>query len=360
MMNSSKIKKFALIAYCFCVSLFCGCGDSSDAPKAQPAVGAMTQNVESATSAALPTNAATTGAALPKSETVEKPKQAVEPEINGISMDGLRSLKLKASDTPDLEAFLDYVKIEPSPGPITVDYYSWNETVHLKADYQPRTKYQVTVKSGLPFADGRVTKSEVRRSFTTGDRPPSVDFAARGRYLPSSGRRAIVIETVNVTNLECAIRSVPRANIVQLLAREEDRYRRYYGGGGDAEETKDLAGKAVVKKFCLKPRLNEKTTTLLDIREEDGTCANGVYFVSAQDEAFRLVCVTDIGLSVRKTDGCVYVWATSLTGGKPIPGLLVSIYGANNILVGEGITDADGWCACDVEKDADTFAVVAS
>ena len=116
----------------------------------------------------------------------------------------------------------------------------------------------------------------------------------------------------------------------------------------------------MVKEFRLKPRLNEKTTTLLDIREEDGTCANGVYFVSAQDEAFRLVCVTDIGLSVRKTDGCVYVWATSLTGGKPIPGLLVSIYGANNILVGEGITDADGWCACDVEKDADTFAVVAS
>ena len=363
MMNSSKIKKFALIACCFCVSVFCGCGDSTDEPKApgvEAATSAALPTNAATTSAALPTNAATTGAALPKSETAEKPKQAVEPEINGISMDGLRSLKLKASDTPDLEAFLDYVKIEPSPGPITVDYYSWNETVHLKADYQPRTKYQVTVKSGLPFADGRVTKSEVRRSFTTGDRPPSVDFAARGRYLPSSGRRAIAIETVNVTNLECAIRSVPRANIVQLLAREEDRYRRYYGGGGDAEETKDLAGKAVVKKFSLKPRLNEKTTTLLDIREEDGTCANGVYFVSAQDEAFRLVCVTDIGLSVRKTDGCVYVWATSLTGGKPIPGLLVSIYGANNILVGEGITDADGWCACDVEKDADTFAVVAS
>ncbi|MBO7686743.1 MAG: hypothetical protein J6V72_10175, partial [Kiritimatiellae bacterium] len=356
------MKALALVACASVVMAFCGCGDSNGDSARRPTGGEVTQTVAAAASAALPTGAVASAekpeAAKPAD--AEKPKQPVEPEINGIAMNGLRTITVKASDTPDLEEFLNYVKIVPNPGPITIDYYNWNQTVYLKADYQPRTKYQVTVKSGLPFANGRVTKNEVRRSFVTGDRPPSVDFAARGRYLPSSGRRAIAVETVNVTNLVCSISPVPRANIVQLLARLEDRYRRYYGGGGDAEETKDLAGKAVVRKFHLKPRLNEKTTTLLDIRDEDGACANGVYFVSAQDEAYRLVCVTDIGLSVRKTDGCVYVWATSLTGGKPIPGLLVSVYGSNNILVGEGITDADGWCACDVEKDADAFAVVAA
>ena len=127
MMTSSKIKKVAFVACCFGVTVFCGCGDSTDEPKAQTmgsATNAVLAKSESATNSVLPANAATTGAVLPKSETAEKPKQAVEPEINGISMDGLRSLKLKASDTPDLEAFLDYVKIEPSPGPITVDYYS--------------------------------------------------------------------------------------------------------------------------------------------------------------------------------------------------------------------------------------------
>ena len=356
-MNYSRMKIFTLFA-CSSLVFFLGCDNSKPDPAVQPSEGAVTQVVASATSSP---NVSATNAPVADAASAPVPaKQPVEPEINGIAIKGLRTITVKASDTPDLEAFLDYVKVEPNPGPITIDFYPWNKTVYLNADYQPRTEYHVTVKAGLPFADGRKTKHEVRRSFVTGDRPPSVEFAARGRYLPPAGRRAIAIETVNVTNLVCSISPVPRANIVQLLAREEDRYRRYYGGGGDAEETKDLAGKAVVKKFRLKPRQNEKTTTLLDIRDEDGTCANGVYFVSAQDEAFRLVCVTDIGLSVRKTDGCVYVWATSLTGGKPIPGLLVSVYGSNNILVGEGITDADGWCACDMEKDADAFAVIAS
>ena len=283
----------------------------------------------------------------------------------GFSLNEVESIEIKVSDTPDLTAFLEYVEISPNPGPMTTDYYSWRESVKIAADFQPRTKYQLVVKAGLPMADGRVTKSEFRRAFTTADRPASVEFASRGRYLPPAGRRAIAIETVNVQDLECTIRSVPRANIVQLLAREEDKYRRYYGGGGDSEETQDIAGEAQTKTFKLPKRLNEKITTPLDIRDEDGVSANGVYLVSARDKEcdsswktrYRLVCLTDIGLSVRETEGCVSVWATSLTKGTPIPDLLVSVYGANNILVGEGITESDGWCACEVAKDADTFAV---
>ena len=350
---------------------FLGCDGSKTEPAPQPTGAVATQVVAIVTSAALPTGTVAVAAkpAEAKSVPVEKkPKQPQEPEVGGINMNGLRSIEVKVSDTPDLTAFMEYIEIVPNPGPVTIDYYGWSQTVILKADFQPRTTYRVTAKAGLPLADGRVTKQVFRRTFTTGDRPPSVAFAARGRYLPPAGRRAIAIDTVNVTNLACAIRPVPCANIVQLLAREEDRYRRYYGGGGDSEETRDIAGKAVVKKFRLPKRLNEKITTPLDIRDEDGVSANGVYLVSAcngsddspSDAVYRLVCLTDIGLSVREVEGCVYVWATSLTRGTPIAGLLVSVYGANNVLVGEGITDADGWCACDVEKDADTFAVVAT
>ena len=385
-MNYSKIKFFTLFACSSLVLAFCGCDNSKTEPASQTAGGVGTQAVVAAaspisgvTSAAAPasaatsaatTNAAATSAALPSGAKTEeeKPKPPEDPEVCGFSLNEVESIEIKVSDTPDLTAFLEYVEISPNPGPMTTDYYSWRESVKIAADFQPRTKYQLVVKAGLPMADGRVTKREFRRAFTTADRPASVEFASRGRYLPPAGRRAIAIETVNVQELECTIRSVPRANIVQLLAREEDKYRRYYGGGGDSEETKDIAGEAQVKTFKLPKRLNEKITTPLDIRDEDGVSANGVYLVSARDKEcdsswktrYRLVCLTDIGLSVRETEGCVYVWATSLTKGTPIPDLLVSVYGANNILVGEGITESDGWCACEVAKDADTFAVVAS
>ena len=370
-MNKAKMKMLAIFACCSAVMAFCGCDGSKSEPD--------TQANAAATNAVAPGVAATNAVApveeKPVAEKAEvkpepdkaKPEPPKEPEVCGFEEDGLRAIYIKVSDTPDLTAFMEHVEIVPNPGPVTTDYYGWSQKVKVMADFQPRTTYRVTVKAGLPMADGRVTKEEFRRTFTTGDRPASVAFAARGRYLPPAGRRAIAIDTVNVTNLECRIRPVPRANIVQLLAREEDRYRRYYGSGGDSEDTKDIAGEPIVKKFHLSPSINEKVTTPLDIRDGDGVSANGVYLVSARgaggespEEVFRLVCLTDIGLSVRQTEGCVYVWATSLTQGTPIADLLVSVYGANNVLVGEGITDADGWCDCDVAKDADAFAVVAS
>ena len=385
-MKCSKTITFAFHACFSSVLVFFGCDNSKTPPAEQPAEGVATQTVAAATSAAAPvaaTNAvapvAATSAASPVAATStaspvgekkgeEKPKPPQDPEVCGFDRNGLENIEIKVSDTPDLTAFMEYVVISPNPGPMTTDYYSWSQTVKVSADFQPRTTYHVTVKAGLPMADGRVTKREFRRTFTTEDRPASVAFAARGRYLPPAGRRAIAIETVNVQDLECTIRSVPRANIVQLLAREEDRYGRFYGGGGDTKDTVEIAGTAQVKNFHLPKRLNEKITTPLDIRDEDGVSANGVYLVSARDKKndseweakYRLVCLTDIGLSVRETKGCVYVWATSLTKGKPIPGLLVSVYGANNVRVGEGLTDDDGWCACDVAEKTEAFAVIAA
>lgn len=71
--------------------------------------------------------------------------------------------------------------------------------------------------------------------------------------------------------------------------------------------------------------------------------------------------MTDIGLSVREANGTVYVWATSLTRGVPVAGLRVLVYGANNVVLGEGLTDADGWCCCEMPKgETKPFAVVAA
>ena len=140
-MNNAKIKILALVAYASVVTTFCGCGDSNADSSRRPTGCEGTQTVVAAVAPALPTGtvaavapalptgtAAAASAALPTGAvaSAEKPKQPVEPEINGIAMNGLRTITVKASDTPDLEEFLNYVKIVPNPGPITIDYYNWN------------------------------------------------------------------------------------------------------------------------------------------------------------------------------------------------------------------------------------------
>ena len=296
----------------------------------------------------------------PQPEPVAKPT----PAVVGFSFDR-GHFELQFNDQPDLTSLMDYVKVLPNPGPLTQDWWSWRKTCRFCGTFQPRTQYQVVVRPGVPMADGRVTTNEFRRTWRTPDSAKSVNFASAGRYLPAGGRRAVAVKTVNVTNLFCQIRTVPKRNIVQLLAREENSYGRFYGGGGDSEDTEELAGEPISRPLRVKGRLNQEATTALDIRGDDGKAENGVYLVSARDEdggqvAWKLVCVTDVGLSVREAGGTVYVWATSLTRGTPIAGLRVLVYGSNNVVMGEALTDDEGWCCCDMPENGRPFAVVAS
>ena len=307
-----------------------------------------------------------TTAQVPKTaEAARQDKPKAEPAATGFGH-GEGRIQLQFNGMPDLQALRSYLRIVPDPGPLVQNWLSWSKTLQLKGDFRPRTSYQLTLRAGCPMADGRVTAHEFRRTWTTGDRSKDIAFAAEGRYLPSTGLRAVALKTVNVTNLFCQIRTVPARNIVQLLAREENRYNRYYGGGGDTSDTEELAAEPVSRPLRVRARLNEECLTTLPIRDDDGRAANGVYLVSARDgdqnagsAVWRLVCVTDIGLSVREVNGTVYVWATSLTTGRPVADLRVMVYGANNVMMAEGLTDAEGWCSCEMPDAGSPLAVVA-
>lgn len=280
--------------------------------------------------------------------------------------------RLQFSDDLDEALLIRYVNVSPYPGPLTKGYYyDWERVCTIRGNFKPRTKYTLTVRAGLPFKNGRVLERDFVRTWTTGDEPKKIEFASSGRYLPAAvGRRSVAIRTMNVTNLFCQISMMPPRNIVQMLAREDGKYGSYYGGGGDSYNAQEIAGEPVSHPIRVNHRLNEMCETPLVVRNDDGEVAKGVYLISAYDgdnenvrsweKAWKLVCVTDIGLSVREANGSVYVWATSLTTGKPIKGLRVLVYGSNNVEMGEGVTDADGWCACEMPEAGKPFAIVAS
>ena len=317
------------------------------------------------------TNAAPAAAAPAAAKTEDpRPRRKPEPMASGFSPREY-GFDVKFSCMPDLASLADHVKVEPSAGPLVIGYNRWSETCSFRGGFKPRTSYTVTVRAGTPMADGRKTAKDFRRTFNTGDRPRKISFAAEGRYLPAAGSRAIAVKTMNVTNLVCETRPVPLKNIVQLLAREESCYDSFYGGGGDSRDAAELAGDPAKRTVRVKTVLNEEVVSELPVRDADGEAANGVYLVSVSTKkgekeeddgwrAWRLVCVTDIGLSVRQSAGGISVWATTLSGGRPIEGLRAVVYGSNAIAQAEGLTDADGWCECELPKGKEPFAVVVS
>ena len=209
---------------------------------------------------------------------------------------------------------------------------------------------------------------------------PTVRFAAPGRYLPPGGARAVGVESVNVTNIHAEIRRVVPENVVQLLAREEHEYSRYrWGGSADDEETEELSGEVEESDFACVNRPNEKETVAVPVKMNDGGSANGIFLVAVRsadrpradgwwvDEPkqnpnrYRLVCLSDLGLSVRLngTDS-PGVWVTSLMKGTPLDGVKVAVYSKANVKVMEGETDENGWSRLVRVAKGEPFAVVAT
>ena len=250
---------------------------------------------------------------------------------------------------------------------------------------------------GELLGDGDDAEPEPRREEKKEEKPknkaPSVAFRDDGRYLPPVGAREIAVTSVNVPRIHAEIAEVPSANIVQMLALEEGAYNHSWKRSWGPKEVfvEDISGVASEFEVATENRLNEEETTAVAVKLPDGEARNGVYFLAVRradcerndsgwgyvknedgsscygysddilnPNRYRVVCVTDLGISVRKTKSGLLVWATSLTKGAPVGGAKVDVYSSANVLVAKGETGGDGLAKCETVAPGEPFAVVVS
>lgn len=317
-----------------------------------------------------------------------------------VSYDGATEIDITLSERPDMEAIRRYVEVSPvTEGVIGFRYEA--KYVYRLGTYEPRlivtgdfaygTNLTLVIRKGLPLygkaadSDGALAE-DWTATYRRKDAKPYVRLVSRGRYLPPGGRRSIAVEAMNVTNVYAEIRRVDPRNIVQLLAREEGVYDNYWTrrDGADGEDTGELAGTAETNLLHCAGGRNVKQIMALPISMKDGGTPCGVYLAAVRsadreradgnwwwdddDERvnpnrYRLVCVSDIGLSVRVSGDDrreVGVWATSLTTGAPIAGARVEVRSSANITLAHGVTDGNGWCAARCQDKGEAFAVIVS
>ena len=308
-------------------------------------------------------------------ETVAATNLPPQLAVLGVDYEGKDQIEVRLSERPDMEVVRRFVSVEPmAEGRPSFEYrakydYRANEyvpTLIVRGEFAFRTNCVLKIAKGLPLygkganprAEGSL-KEDYIHTFRRKDQTPYVAFAADGRYLPPGGKRAIEVESVNVSNILTSVRRVEPRNVVQMLAREERVYGRYqYSSCADGEETEELAGEKVTNVFRCANRPNVKELTRLTVDVQDGKPTNGIYLVSIFNSdlpkcdwawrseilnpvRYRVVCLSDLGLSVRKsgTDG-LGVWVTSLTTGQPVAGAWIDVYSPANIKVMEMIKNS--------------------
>jgi uncharacterized protein YfaS (alpha-2-macroglobulin family) len=316
-----------------------------------------------------------------------------EMNVSEVSYDGTDTIYLYLSARPDMDVVRNYIKVDPLvEGQLKFSYFTAGgtiPTIKITGDFAYRTNVTLRVMKGFPLhGNGTMLKAkgalkeDYVYTFRRNDHVPYVKFADDGRYLPPGGLGAIRLESMNVTNIALGISRVEPHNVVQLLAREEGVYSNYYSyeRNGDSKNISELAGEVEesVIRCANQPNVKEKNTFAVSMK--DGKPRNGIYFLNAlmadyeetspwgyydnnipNRRCYRLVCVSDLGLSVRswgKEE--MGVWVTSISTGKPVPNTKITIYSSARIKIMEGVTDAKGWCVPKRVDKGDAFAVIAS
>ena len=327
----------------------------------------------------------------------EKPAKAPEMSVVGVEYNGDSLINIHLAERPDMDAVRRYVEVSPlNEGVIGFSYHAeynhktsrYEPHLHVTGDFAYRTDVRLLVRKGLPlygksadtFGKGALAE-DWSMTFRRKDAEPLVKFANDGRYLPPGGTRSIAVEAINVTNVYTEVRRIEPRNVVQLLAREEGIYSQTWHESADEESTGELGGEPETNTVRCVNKANAKETLRVGLSVKDGGLANGVYLVAVRNadlprndrrryywddddyrpnpNRYRLVCVSDLGLSVRRAGDSVGVWVTSLTTGQPVANAWIEVYSSSNVRIAEGRTDMNGWCSATRIARGEPFAVIA-
>ncbi len=212
------------------------------------------------------------------------------------------------------------------------------------------TRYQLTLREGLPSATGEALSKSVTLNVYVGDRAAQVRFPGRSYVLPAAGEIALPIVTVNVDTVDLALRRVSDRAILNAIqdgyfGRPLSTWEEGYFGDSMATTVWEGTGEVAM-------RLNEDMTTRLPMNEVVGGLEPGIYALRAaipgadpydSPAATQWFVVSDLGLATMAgTDG-LHVFLRALGSADPREGVEVTLISRANAVLGTAQTDAMGY-----------------
>lgn len=212
------------------------------------------------------------------------------------------------------------------------------------------TRYQVTVRAGLPAASGETLFKDVALNLYVQDRSPSIRFPGRSYVLPRTADAALPIETVNVDTVALRLRRISDRNLLRAV--QDSYFGRPLAQYQDEIFASEIAEEIWVGTAQVQNNLNASMTTRLPMDEAIAGRPAGIYALTARipgvdpyDDpgATQWFVLSDLGLSVQSgTDG-LHLSARALSDASAKAGLDVTLLSRANAVLGTTQTDTDGY-----------------
>lgn len=213
---------------------------------------------------------------------------------------------------------------------------------------------ELTLRAGLPSADGETLARDVTLKGYVRDRSPEVRFPGRAYVLPASGDQRLSMVTVNADAVDLRLLRISDRNLIRAMAEDMfatplDSWRSGYFSDSMAREV--WKGTAQVAKPVGQDALNRELTTSLAIPAEAGPLEPGIYIVeagvagaNASDDglAVQWFVISDFGISTYSGSDGLTVAVRSLNDTAPKVGAEVALVSRSNDVLARTVTDDQG------------------
>ena len=272
-------------------------------------------------------------------------KTIVCSEISEIR-DGLR-LKFKDTTGANVVFYNDSandLKLELVPAVPGLEANLANDSLYLRGEFQPETRYTIRVIGTLRAASGNTLKHAVALHHRTGALSPQLQFVTNGLYFTSGAKNF---------NLPYSLRTTPKYELEIWRLYDNNLDMNIYH-----DEFSKEYGEPIVKTTIQTPAAAKNKRMYygnLDLNEYIKNRKKGVYYVSIKDPErdtdhwqysgrndSRMVIVTDLGISAVEDENRALLTVTSLVDGKAVAGAKVRAVTNKRQLVADGVTGQDG------------------
>ncbi|WP_291844640.1 alpha-2-macroglobulin [Maricaulis sp.] len=213
----------------------------------------------------------------------------------------------------------------------------------------------LTLRAGLPAANGDGLLADETVDVDFGDRPAYVGIAGDGVILPRLDADGLAIETVNVDSVAVTLHRINDRALAfrSITSGANVAAGDYYWTG--QEEDPDGVGETIWRgEMDTAGLLNTPVSTVFPIAEAIGTLEPGAYHITVVDaaeaeddyrtpaRATRWLVITDLALTAyRGTDGVDFM-VRSLQTARPVAGVRVELVARSNEVLASATTDSSG------------------
>jgi len=249
--------------------------------------------------------------------------------------------------TYDVVDLYDYVRVSPN---VTFSISAKRNGFMLIGDFKPETTYKVTLKKGLPSANGGRLEEEASQEAPTGSFQPRFSFKSKARYMPGAWQGAVAWEAVNVDGVELEVRQVFRQNLHQFLSHGE------HANDAVSELVKTIPFKISAKKnkkasgtfslsdlnplgqgiFVVVAKSPKPVPGAAPAAAQTEVGEDGEEIVTSNPSAYQTqydsttLVVTDLSVVAKRGAGDAKVWVMNTKDLAPVKGAQIDLVAASN------------------------------